>query len=150
MALAERVRKNSRVLKTILLALDCLDGSPSVIQSLNTLRIQSQTKIILAHVLPPPVVEGDLAADRPHQSAESLYQNAEQQLQSYQTQIPNSAIEIVSGDVSEEIIRLANIYQVDLIIVGTRGLKGIERAIGGSVSSQVVADAPCAVLVVKS
>lgn len=138
------------MLKTILVALDCSDSSERVIEALTILRVPSQTKIILAHVLPSPTTDSDLAADRPHQSPESLYQNAEKQLQTYQTQISNSAIEIVSGDTSEEIIRLANIHQADLIVIGTRGLKGVERVIEGSVSSQVVADAPCFVLVVKS
>ena len=48
----------------------------------------------------------------------------------------------------EEILRLANIYQVDLIILGTRGLKGVERILKDSVSGQVVAEASCSVLVV--
>ena len=48
----------------------------------------------------------------------------------------------------EEILRLANIYQADLIILGTRGLKGVERIFHDSVSSQVVAEASCSVLVV--
>jgi nucleotide-binding universal stress UspA family protein len=138
------------VLKTILLALDCSDLSEAAIAALDNLRVQPQTKVILSHILPAPTTEGDLLADRPHQSPESLYQQAEKQLQNYQSRLANSVIEITSGDTSEEIVRLANIHQVDLIIIGTRGLKGVERAIKGSVSSQVVADAPCSVFVVKS
>lgn len=139
------------MLKTILLALDCSDGgSESIIQALDTLQVRPQTKIILVHVLPAPTIDSELAADRPHESPEFLYQQAEQQLQTYRAQFPNSTIEIVSGDPSEEIIRLANIHQADLIVIGTRGLKGVDRVIEGSVSSQVVADAPCSVLVVKS
>ena len=53
------------------------------------------------------------------------------------------------GDPSEEIIRLSHIYSADLIVIGSRGLKGINRILKGSVSSQVVADAVCSVLVVK-
>jgi nucleotide-binding universal stress UspA family protein len=138
------------VLKTILLALDCSDITESVVDTLDDLQISPQAKIILAHVLPSPSNDSDLAADLPHQSPESLYQQVEKQLQDYQAEISGSAIEIVSGDASEEIVRLANIYQADLIIIGTRGLKGVDRVIEGSVSSQVVAEAPCSVLVVKS
>jgi nucleotide-binding universal stress UspA family protein len=138
------------VLKTILVALDCSDGSQAVIQALDLVTIHPQTKIILAHILPSLVVDSEIAADRPYQSPESLYQLAQKQLQDYQAQIPNSAIEIASGDASDEIIRRANIYQADLIIIGTRGLKGVDRAIAGSVSSQVVAESSCSVLVIKS
>jgi nucleotide-binding universal stress UspA family protein len=56
---------------------------------------------------------------------------------------------MVTGDPSEEIIRLANIYQADLIVIGSRGLTGMNRILQGSVSSQVVENAHCSVLVVK-
>jgi nucleotide-binding universal stress UspA family protein len=138
------------VLQTILVALDGSETSDQVIQSLNNLQIQLQTKIILCHVLPAALNDTDLEADRPHPSQESFYQTIEKQLYAYQTQIPGSNLEVVSGDPSEEIIRLAKIYQADLIVIGTRGLTGVKRIIEGSVSSQVVADAPCSVLVVKS
>jgi nucleotide-binding universal stress UspA family protein len=35
-------------------------------------------------------------------------------------------------------------------VIGSRGLTGLQRILEGSVSSQVVADAPCSVLVIKS
>lgn len=138
------------MIQTILVALDCSETSEQVIEALTTLKIDAKAKIILSHVLPSLSPDSDLVGDRPHQSRESMYQIAEQQLQNYQSQLTvNSTLEIVSGDPSEEIIRLANIYQADLIIIGTRGLTGVKRVIEGSVSSLVVSDAPCSVLVVK-
>ncbi|MBC6435836.1 universal stress protein, partial [Nostoc sp. HG1] len=41
------------------------------------------------------------------------------------------------------------IYKTDLIIIGSRGLMGMKRIVQGSVSSQVVEEANCSVLVVK-
>ena len=138
------------MLKTIIVALDSSSISEQVIAALKTLQIRSATKIILGHVMAPSSSETELAADRPHQSQESLYQTIEKQLHSYQDNLPGKIqIEIVTGDPAEEIIRLANIYQADLIVIGNRGLKGMKRVIAGSVSSQVVADAPCSVLVIK-
>ena len=55
----------------------------------------------------------------------------------------------VTGDPTEEIVRLSNIYNADLIVIGSRGLKGINRILQGSISSQVVAEANCSVFVVK-
>jgi nucleotide-binding universal stress UspA family protein len=138
------------VLKTIIVALDSSNSSGQIIQALQTLQIQSSTKIILSHVFPSLGNEGDVDVDRPHASQESLYQSLEKQLHTYQSRlIAQSEIEVVNGDPAEEIVRLANIYNADLIVIGTRGLKGVKRVIEGSVSSQVVADAPCSVLVVK-
>jgi nucleotide-binding universal stress UspA family protein len=138
------------VLKTILLAIDSSEHTLRVIQFLKELQIQPATKIILAHVIPSPEPDMDIAVDRPHTSEELLYQQVEKQLQSYQADLPGvSTLEIVTGDPAAEIIRLAHIHQADLIVIGSRGLTGLQRILEGSVSSQVVAEAPCSVLVVK-
>jgi nucleotide-binding universal stress UspA family protein len=138
------------VLKTILVALDSSELSQRVIQVLNELKIKPSTKIILAHVIPSPDPDMDVAVDKPHTSEELQYRHIEKQLQSYQSQLPgDSSLEIVSGEPAVEIIRLAHIHHADLIVIGNRGLTGLKRILEGSVSSQVVTDAPCSVLVVK-
>lgn len=137
------------MLETILVALDCSEMSQEILETLKNLHITATTEIILAHVLPSPDTGQDIDATLPHQSPELLYQNAEEYLKDVQRQLAGSIIEIVNGDPAEEIIRLANIYQADLVIIGTRGLQGVDRIIEDSVSSQVVQDAPCSVLVVK-
>jgi nucleotide-binding universal stress UspA family protein len=53
------------------------------------------------------------------------------------------------GAVAEEIVGLAGELEVDLIIVGSRGLRGIRRAITGSVSEGVFRHARCPVMVVR-
>ncbi|MBD2043508.1 universal stress protein [Microcoleus sp. FACHB-672] len=137
------------MLKTILVALDSSDLSEEVIQTLRELQLQPATKIILSNVIPPRSPDLEIEADRPR-FAEEPYRQIEKQLQVYQADLPcQSELEIVTGDPAEEIIRLANIYQADLIVLGSRGLTGMDRILQGSVSSQVVADAPCSVLVVK-
>ncbi len=139
------------MLKTILLALDSSELSQRVIQSLDELQIQPATKIILSHVIPSPEPDIETAVDRPHTPEELLYRHIEKQLQSYQADLPcESELEIVTGDPAVEIVRLAHIHQANLIVIGSRGLTGLQRILEGSVSSQVVADAPCSVLVVKS
>ena len=139
------------VLKTILVALDGSEIQERVIQSLEELQLQPTTKVVLAHVVPAVELSQEVVSDRPQAVAEGLpYLQVEKQLQSYQARLSGeSIIELVTGDPAEEIIRLANIYQADLISIGSRGLTGVRRIIQGSVSSQVVENAPCSVLVVK-
>lgn len=140
------------MLKTVVVALDGSVAQERVIQSLEQLQLQPTTKIILSHVVSPPESDEEQIADRPQSGFEGLpYLQIEKQMQSYQAQLPGeSALEIVTGDPAEEIIRLANIYQADLIVIGSRGLTGVKRIIQGSVSSQVVENAHCSVLVVKT
>ena len=48
-----------------------------------------------------------------------------------------------------EIVALAEELQADLIVIGSRGLGGVRRALMGSVSDSVVRHAHCPVLVVR-
>ncbi|MDA4119085.1 MAG: universal stress protein [Thaumarchaeota archaeon] len=59
--------------------------------------------------------------------------------------------EIVSNvpSIVEAIVDYASEWKVDLIVVGTRGLSGLKRAFLGSISSGLVTQAPCNVLIVK-
>ncbi|MEC4814676.1 MAG: universal stress protein [Scytonema sp. PMC 1069.18] len=144
--------ETTAVLKTILVALDNSEISDRVIQTLQQLMLPKDSKVILCHVFPTPDSEIELPADRPHSESSAFsYPHIEKHLQSYQDQLPvESDVELVSGDPAEEIVRLANIYKADLIIIGSRGLTGMRKIVQGSVSSQVVEEANCSVLVVKS
>jgi nucleotide-binding universal stress UspA family protein len=53
------------------------------------------------------------------------------------------------GDPAEVIVDAAKEAGADLIVVGTRGLGTAERVLLGSVSTKVLHDAPCDVLVVR-
>jgi K+-sensing histidine kinase KdpD len=53
------------------------------------------------------------------------------------------------GAVAEEIIACADELEVDLIIVGSRRLRGLKRALAGSVSESVFRHARCPVMVVR-
>jgi nucleotide-binding universal stress UspA family protein len=54
------------------------------------------------------------------------------------------------GAVAEEIVACADELEVDLIIVGSRGLRGIRRTLAGSVSESVFRHARCPVMVVRA
>jgi nucleotide-binding universal stress UspA family protein len=56
---------------------------------------------------------------------------------------------IVEGRVAAEIVRLAEELGAGLIVLGSRGLGGIRRALMGSVSDSVVRHAHCPVMVVR-
>ncbi|MGB3695677.1 MAG: universal stress protein [Spirulinaceae cyanobacterium] len=138
-------------LKTIIVAIDSSERSRhEVVAALKAFYIQPITKIIFSHVS-PTLNFADEDAYKPHQSQEETHRQLEGEIKSYQDQLGGKCeLEIVSGDPAEEIVRLANIYDADLIVIGNRGLKGFKRVIKGSVSSQVVSDGPCSVLVVKA
>ncbi len=57
---------------------------------------------------------------------------------------------IWQGDPGEVIVEAARSEGVEMIVVGSHGRRGVERALLGSVSDHVVRNAPCPVLVVRS
>jgi nucleotide-binding universal stress UspA family protein len=139
------------VLNTVLVALDGSDITERVIQTLDNLVLSPDTKVVLCHVIPTPEEDIEQPADRPQSdSSRTSYLQLEKQLQTYQSRLSfKSELEVVSGDPAAEIICLANIYKAELILIGSRGLTGIKKIVQGSVSSQVMEEANCSVLVVK-
>ncbi|MEA5619494.1 universal stress protein [Cronbergia sp. UHCC 0137] len=139
------------MLKTILVAMDGSEITERVIQTLNDLVLLPDTKVILCHVFSTPESEMELPADIPQsESANFSYFQIEKRLQSYQDKLSvKSELEMVTGDPADEIVRLANIYKADLVVIGSRGLTGMTRIVKGSVSSQVVEEVNCSVMVVK-
>ncbi|GAX36505.1 universal stress protein [Nodularia sp. NIES-3585] len=139
------------MLKNVLVALDGSEIVERVIQTLNDLVLTSDAKVILCHVFLPPQSEIELPADRPDPKSSKFSDfHIEKQLLSYKEKLSfDSELELVTGDPAVEIIRIANIYKADLILVGSRGLVGMKRIVLGSVSTQVVEEANCSVLVVK-
>lgn len=66
------------------------------------------------------------------------------------SQVPNKMRMIVQeGDPASTICRFIEENQIDLVIMGSRGLSGIEELFLGSVSHHVVQKASCPVLVIK-
>ncbi|MEM6426622.1 MAG: universal stress protein [Cyanobacteria bacterium P01_D01_bin.128] len=56
----------------------------------------------------------------------------------------------VSGEPGKQICSLAHNWEADLIIVGSRGRRGIKEWLLGSVSNYVMHHAPCSVLLAQS
>jgi len=74
-----------------------------------------------------------------------LYEFIDQYFKEY----PGTKTAVVAGDASEEIINYVESQGIDLIIMGTHGRKGMDKALFGSVAERVVKTAPVPVLVVN-
>ena len=62
----------------------------------------------------------------------------------------NTEFTQLSGNPGRMICELANNWSADLILVGSRGLKGLKEMFLGSVSNYVTHHAPCSVLIVRT
>jgi nucleotide-binding universal stress UspA family protein len=62
---------------------------------------------------------------------------------------PNASEFIREGHAHEVIIKVAEDWRADLVVVGSHGRGGLERVLLGSVAEGVVRHAPCPVLVTR-
>jgi len=58
-------------------------------------------------------------------------------------------VHILHGEPAPTVVQFANQHEVDLVIIGSRGLNALQEMVLGSVSHKVVKRANCPVLVVK-
>ncbi|AFY60311.1 universal stress protein [Synechococcus sp. PCC 6312] len=141
--------------KRILVAVDDSDMAAEVIEALGQLDLVPESLVVLTHVISP--AESGLGQSADVSQPTGHWQNLESRLEDYCQEVNelfentvDVLLEIVAGEPATEIIRLAHIHQAELILLGSRGLTGVSRILKGSVSGQVVEEAPCSVFVVKS
>jgi nucleotide-binding universal stress UspA family protein len=58
-------------------------------------------------------------------------------------------VEVTTGDPAEAIVRMAQAYKADLIVMGTHGRTGLPHVLLGSIAEKVVRLAPCPVLTIR-
>jgi nucleotide-binding universal stress UspA family protein len=63
--------------------------------------------------------------------------------------IPNASVELIQGNAGETIVDLSKERFIDLIVIGSRGLRGVRELMLGSVSHFVIQHAEIPVLVIK-
>jgi nucleotide-binding universal stress UspA family protein len=96
--------------------------------------------------LEDPVLEEELQRTS-ERGAREVLDAAVEKLRSLGVTQPQA--HLVEGGVSQEIVGLAEGIGAGLIVLGSRGLGGIRRALMGSVSDSVVRHAHCPVMVVR-
>ncbi len=133
--------------KKILLA---TDGSPAIERGVlyagHVARVEG-AEIVVIHVYEPPERYANFAGynellENYRKVAQSLVDEIVQQLRDDGAQVRG---ETAMGVPAEAIIQAANAYDIDIIIMGTRGSSNLKDILG-SVSMQVLRRARCPVL----
>jgi nucleotide-binding universal stress UspA family protein len=140
------------VFEAVLVALDHTSFDQNVMAALLRVNLAPNAKVVFTHVVPYAEDTAGLDVSRPLPADHDFpHSQIEQHLHTCAEQLDEivPVVEIVQGNADTEIIRLANIHGVNLIVLGSRGLTGVDRILAGSVSNQVVEQAPCTVMVVK-
>ena len=142
---------------TILLATDGSDEGKRATQAAMELSKQSGSELHVVYVLPTPaqLTGHHLYSD---EIRESLIGGAEREAERFLKEQAEriesdggkvSETHLRGGDPDKEILRLAEALDVGVIVIGSRGLGAVSRALMGSVSDSVVRHAHCPVFVVR-
>ena len=116
---------------------------------------QPRTKLLVLHVLmlPSPFLGNRLPSSYLELQSEAE-RDVERRMAGTITKVRKAGIKkvvskLVTGAPSEQIIRHANRWRADLIVMGTHGRSGIGRAFMGSVAERVLQRSRCPVLTVR-
>lgn len=143
------------VWKKILCATDFSPPSRVAVLQAAELAASFHAELLLLHVQEIPATRAQLGMmPSPPEAYELRMGEAWRQLERAGAEVEAIAkihvsVQQVEGPAPEEIVRIAREKEVDLVVVGTHGRKGVKRAVLGSVAELVVRRAPCSVLVVR-
>ena len=142
----------------ILLATDGSEEGKRATQAAIELSRDTSSELHVVYVLPTPaqLIGHHLYSD---EIRESLIGGAEREAERFLNEqaerIESDGAKVAethlrSGDPDKEILRTAESLDVGLIVIGSRGLGAVSRALMGSVSDSVVRHAHCPVFVVRN
>jgi nucleotide-binding universal stress UspA family protein/quercetin dioxygenase-like cupin family protein len=138
-------------IQTILHPTDFSENSRYAFQTACALARDNHATLLILHVMMPsvsPLFQESLPD--PLRAAES--QESLATLPWPQPSDPQIRVEhrLAEGDPAEEILRLAKALRCEVIVMGTHGRTGLGRFLTGSVAEEVLRNAVCPVLVVKT
>ena len=130
----------------------CYDGSPESERVL--MRAVELASAVPVHVTVVSVAESLYPMREPTNLVDPAEERVHERLLEQATRtLADHGIEAATaqpvGDVADRIVELAREMDAALVVVGTRHHGIVRRLLFASVSEQVVADAPCDVLVVR-
>ncbi|MHA1903866.1 MAG: universal stress protein [Candidatus Thorarchaeota archaeon] len=139
--------------KTILVAVDGSDYSDKAIQYACAIGPPLGAEVILLHVVPMLVSAtpyGDTVSDQPFLALQKVGEDILSRAKSLAISGNCPVTDLIDhGDPAIKIIEMADERNVDLIIMGSRGLSGIKRLFTGSISDKVASQASCPVMIVR-
>jgi universal stress protein A len=147
-----------KAIKTILHPTDFSKHSIEALDLAGSLARDRCARLVILHVVPsaPAVIDGGAAAvDKAERRARDLENYRHEMLDRlHRMDVPAMACPaeriLVEGDAAREILRKADEFSCDLIVMGTHGRSADFGRLMGSVAEEVSHKAPCPVLTVKT
>lgn len=140
--------------RTIVCAVDLSDFTARVAAYAVSFASRFGAKLIVVYAT-PPLTQYTAFETRPNsfeelaaEMAEAVRADMEKAVREHFAGVPVTPL-VLPGFPDEVILKTADSSGADLIIMGTRGLRGVQRIVFGSVAEKVVKSAPVPVLTVR-
>ena len=147
-----RLRVEGRIsLKRVLFATDFSSASEAVLSHAVAIARRYRSKLYVGHVTPPELyksVPGEILKEAVKQTREHVQHEMSHFIRMGGLRQLRHRTLLEEGDVVEVLLRLVREHAIDLLVIGTRGHRGVKRMLLGSVAEKVFREAPCPVLVV--
>lgn len=136
--------------KNILLAFDGSTHAQKAARLAADLARQYQAALCVVHTYDPvPDYLGEPYLQEVISRRTEAADRVMEQAQALLGELPRVETEVLEGPAAEVILRVAQVRQVDLIVMGTRGLGQLSGLLLGSQSQKVVTHAQCPVLLAR-
>ena len=109
----------------------------------------SHLRVVSAVSIPPSALDVPTVRDFEASLREAARQTAEAARAALAHRFADDDVQVLEGDAREAILRVAEEWPADLVVLGARGLGAVAGFLLGSVSLGVARHARCSVLVVK-
>jgi len=140
------VQGRARAVRRALVAVDGSEGSRAALRFLSLFDLVREARVSLLHVLQGPAHTGG-ERGKPQTEVEKMLTDAATVLGAGRYPIERL---VVDGDPGRQIVSIASSRNVDLIVLGARGLRTLGRLLLGSVSETVLHHAGRPVVIVRS
>ena len=135
------------VISKILVAVDGSETSSKAAENASELAEKYGADLIALHIVPPNIKSSEIF-DLAKQYGQKIVDEVKHEASAKKLNVQTEVLRDV-GSVTKAIVEYAENNNVNLIVLGTRGISGIKRMLLGSTASGVVTYSHCPVMVVK-
>jgi len=138
----------------ILLAVDDSECSREAVTQVSAYFNPQSTQVKILHVVSPPYYSTPPQMARGYApEMEAVEKNVAAEMEHFAEMLRSAGFPVgcavETGEVRSMIIDFAANWNADLIVMGSRGYKGLPRLLLGSVAESVVRHAHCSVLIIR-
>jgi nucleotide-binding universal stress UspA family protein len=140
-------------IKSILVAVDGSEYSEKAVRYACAIAAPLKAELLILYVVPMLVNATpyqDTVSDQPFLALQKVGEDILARTKKLAGDLGCSATDLISyGEPASRIIEVAQDKEIDIIVLGSRGVSGLKRLFVGSTSDKVIRQANCPVMVVR-